>query len=44
MAKDKRRNRPSFPLPVRILAIVLAVLVTGGVLTYLGLLITGLIG
>ena len=38
-----KKSTSRFPLPVRILAIVLAVLVTGGVLTYLGWFITGLI-
>lgn len=34
---------PRFPLPVRILAIILAVLVTGGALTYIIMFIMGLI-
>ena len=31
----ENKPAPRFPLPVRIVAIVLAILVTGGVLTYL---------
>ncbi len=42
MAK-KNRSRTAFSLPIRILAIFLAVLVTGGALTYIIMLIRGLI-
>lgn len=38
---EKKKHR--YPLAVRVACIVLAVLVTGSALTFLGLLITGLI-
>lgn len=41
MAKNEKKHR--YPLGVRVACIVLAVLVTGSALTFIGLLISGLI-
>ncbi len=40
---SKKENKHRYPLAVRVACIVLAVLVTGSVLTFLGLFISGLI-
>ncbi len=40
---ENKKSTPRFSLPVRIFCIALAVLVTGGALTYLIMLIMGLI-
>lgn len=39
----KKENKHRYPLAVRVFCIILAVLVTGSALTFLGLLITGII-
>lgn len=39
----KKENKHRYPMAVRIFCIVLAVLVTGSALTFIGLLISGII-